>query len=108
MRISVPPRTRRPCRPREAPMSGLMRLYRQLPLGVRDRLRWIRFPAHYATVGALWRSSGGRVLSGPFKGMLWRKRNPHMAYLLGTQELELAPAVESLIGAGFRDLINVG
>ena len=86
----------------------LKRVYGKLPLHLRDRLRWMRFPRDHAAVAWLWRKSGGKVMSGPFAGMKWRKGNPHRAYILGTQEIELHPTIEGMIMEGFPDLVNVG
>lgn len=55
--------------------------------------------------------SGQRVMSGPFRGM----RVPEGAdagmmgrFLLGTHELELAPALERLAASGLRTIVNLG
>ncbi len=55
--------------------------------------------------------SGGRVLSGPFKGMTYVPNTVNSALgpkLLGSYEMELHAVVESIIAGRFECLINIG
>jgi hypothetical protein len=58
------------------------------------------------------RLSGGRVASGPFKGMKYLRKTSddahYAARLLGTYEMELAPLMESLTAKLFSRIIVVG
>lgn len=49
-----------------------------------------------------------RILSGPFEGMKFTIENPHLIKLLGTYELEIAPAIEKLREFHFTKIINIG
>jgi hypothetical protein len=57
------------------------------------------------------RAAGGKVLSGPFRGMRsLTSPDDFVDYtmLLGTYELELHPTIERVAGAGFRTIVDVG
>lgn len=57
------------------------------------------------------RRIGGRVLSGPFRGMRYVHEAVGSSYLpklLGTYELELHPVVDKLRGMGFGLVVDVG
>jgi hypothetical protein len=90
----------------------IYRSYRQLPEEIRGPARWFVAPLwHSACALVRWRA-GDTVLSGPFKGIrldLSPVSSRHlMGYLLGTQELELHPIIETIASAKYTTVINVG
>ena len=82
--------------------------YQRLPPQFRDRVRWIRHPVNSFVTTAIYRLAQHKVVSGPFKGMILVAEKPHLPYLLGTQELELHQAIETLVGLGLEKIVNVG
>ncbi len=85
-----------------------LRQYRRLPVAVRDRLRWLRFPILHFARAVTSANAHGRVVSGPFRGMRWPADVSCPRYLLGTQELELSKAIEALIATKPDLIANVG
>lgn len=83
-------------------------LYRKLPLWLRDRLRWIRHPRWSLVSTWIYYLAKGKVVSGPFAGMIIADPRPHLPYLLGTQELELHEHIERLIALKLDRIVNVG
>ncbi len=88
------------------------RRYRSLPPTIRAPLRRLALP-HWQLASYLVRmASGGRVVSGPFRGMALAlsplSRRHLCGYLLGSQECELHSVIETLIGRGYRTIVNVG
>jgi len=90
----------------------LYRSYRKLPASVRAPMRWVSMPRWYLALAYIRRVADGRVLSGPFAGMrleLSPVSSRHLlGYVLGTQELELRDAVESIVRRGYATIINIG
>jgi hypothetical protein len=97
---------------RNATAMRLYRSYRQLPEPVRAPARWLVAPLWHLSAAAVRQQSGDAVMTGPFKGMklqLSPISSRHLlGYLLGTQEMELHPAIETIIGRDYRSVINIG
>jgi hypothetical protein len=71
-------------------------------------LRWIGAP-RLALARALVRlAARGRVLTGPFRGMVMRHGMNWPPLALGVYERELHPAVDTLVARGFRRVVNFG
>jgi len=83
----------------------------RLPPGVRAAGRWVQGRARWGLARLLMSRSRGRVVHGPFRGMVLSD-SPYpgrlLRLLLGTHELELHQAIERLVAAGFRTIINCG
>ncbi|MFC7397617.1 hypothetical protein ACFQU1_10475 [Chelatococcus sp. GCM10030263] len=90
----------------------LYRYFRRLPERIRRPLAFIAMPRWHLATASVRRAADGRVLSGPFAGMRMEltqtSRRQLLGYLLGTQELELRPAIEQIIARGYRTILNVG
>ncbi|MFT2210266.1 hypothetical protein ACLJYM_00075 [Rhizobium giardinii] len=90
----------------------IYRSYRQLPEEVRAPARWLVAPLWHTACALVRRRATDAVLSGPFQGMkllLSPVSSRHLlGYLLGTQELELHPIVETVIRQNYGTVINVG
>jgi hypothetical protein len=83
-------------------------LYRALvPEGVRAQVRPLVYARDSIFRAALWRAAGGRVHTGPFRGLRLAPR-PYLPHLLGTYELELHPTLEALCTRKWTRLVNVG
>jgi len=91
---------------------GLYRSYRQLPEELRAPARWAVSPLWHSACAMVRRKAGDRVVTGPFKGMALRlspvSSRHLLGYLLGTQEIELHPIIETVIRQQHATVINVG
>jgi hypothetical protein len=59
----------------------------------------------------LWRMCGGKVMAGPFAGMLFTDRSTHGCHapkLLGCYEAELHPVVEAIVATPYQVIVNIG
>ena len=93
-------------------VATLRRWYHALvPFEVRRALRVNRFdPTRRARV-RLWRTTGGRVATGPFSGLLFNSRSPEDAYppvLLGSYESDVHEWLEREIARGWPAVVNIG
>lgn len=90
----------------------IYRSYRQLPEKIRAPARWLVAPLWHSACALVRRNAGDAVLSGPFQGMkldLSPVSSRHLlGYLLGTQELELHPVIETVVREEYSTIINVG
>ena len=90
----------------------LYQTYRQLPELLRAPARWAVAPLWHTACALVRQRTGDEVLTGPFQGMqlhLSPVSSRHLlGYLLGTQELELHPIIETIIQSGYRTVINIG
>lgn len=108
----LPPVVSRPAASSPPPATApLRRLYARIPLGIRDRVRWMKHPVRSALAQYVrWRARH-RIASGPFEGLRFPVSpydRHHLAYWLGTQEMELATVVERIVRTGCRTVLNVG
>ena len=78
-----------------------------IPEGVRARARPVVYARDSLFRLALWRAAGGRVHDGPFRGLRLAPR-PYLPHLLGTYELELHGALETLCERRWTRIVNVG
>ena len=99
-----------------------------LPLPVRNALRYLTHTGYRAMVrrqrargrqhrlvkeasSLLWELTGGRIASGPFRGMHYSNESVGSEWapkLLGTYELELWAVVEQIVKERPRQLIDIG
>jgi hypothetical protein len=90
----------------------LWRAYRRLPGTLRIPLRWAAFPTWEIASALVKKKAGDRIMAGPFKGMIIRlssaSSRDHLAYLLGTQELELFPTIKAIVAGNRDSVINIG
>jgi hypothetical protein len=97
---------------RNAAAMRLYRTYRQLPDPMRAPARWVVTPFWQIASTVVRRQSGNEVLAGPFRGMKLHlspvSSRQLLGYLLGTQELELRPSIETIIERRYPTLINIG
>jgi hypothetical protein len=93
-------------------MMRLYRTYRLLPESMRRPARWILTPHWQLLCASVRRRARNQVQSGPFAGMsleLTPLSNRNLlGYLLGTQELELHPVVETIIARNYARIVNIG
>ena len=92
--------------------AALRRLYHAVvPLGVRRALRLTRFTASRRARAGLWRSTGGRVAAGPFKGLRLQATTAgdcEAPVLLGSYECETHEWLEREVARGWATVVNVG
>jgi predicted O-methyltransferase YrrM len=86
--------------------------YRKLPNGLRRPIRYLAIP-HWLLATSLVRCAArNRVIRGPFRGMKLElsplSKTHHIGYILGTQELELNPLIDTIIARGYRSILNIG
>lgn len=90
----------------------IYRSYRRLPEGMRAPARWLVAPLWHTACALVRRTAGDAVLSGPFQGMKLDlspvSSRQLLGYLLGTQELELHPVIETVIRQDYATIINIG
>jgi hypothetical protein len=90
----------------------LWRAYRRMPDSIRVPLRWAAFPAWELASAMVRRAADNKVMMGPFEGMALHlsaaSNRDHLGYLLGTQEQELHPTIETIIAGNRDSVINVG
>lgn len=84
-----------------------------VPALARQRIRFtLRHPWYAATriAGQLvvQRLSGGRVVSGPFRGMEYRIPWPHLPALIGTYERELHHDIERVVALPIARVVVIG
>jgi len=88
------------------------RLYRRLPQGVRTPIRIAANPVWSGAVRLVLGRSRGRVVSGPFAGIVLDlspvSQRHLLSYLLGTTELEIRLAVERIVARGYGTILNIG
>lgn len=91
---------------------GAYRRYRLLPDGVRRPLRALLMPRWQLAAFLVRQAARRRAVAGPFRGMrieLSPLSSRHLlGYILGSQELELRPAIEAVVARGYRTMLNVG
>ena len=68
----------------------------------------LRSAVRLGTHALVRRQTDGRVVSGPFAGMWFGLRVPHLPAYLGTYELELEPVLAELARTPFDVVLNVG
>ena len=92
--------------------SATYRRYRLLPESVRGPLRALLMPRWQLAAFVVRHAAGQRAVAGPFQGMrieLSPLSSRHLlGYILGSQELELRQAIETVIVNGYRTILNVG
>src|SRR5579862_972179 len=88
------------------------RRYRYLPPGARRTLRVLMAPRWHLAASLVKRAAHRRVVAGPFRGMrleLSPLSGRHLlGYILGSQELELRPAIDAIVERCYRTILNVG
>jgi len=91
---------------------GVYRRYHSLPDSVRRPLRALFMPRWQLAAFLVRRTSRRRAVAGPFRGMrleLSPLSGRHLlGYILGSQELELRPAIDAIVERGYRTILNVG
>lgn len=92
---------------------GVYRNYRWLvPGSVRAPLRWLLTPQWHIATALIRAASRHRVVAGPFRGMQLElsplSQRHHIAYLLGSQELELRDPIERIVAKRYRKILNIG
>lgn len=92
--------------------NGVYRRYHLLPDSVRRPLRALFMPRWQLAAFLVRRASRHRAVAGPFRGMqleLSPLSSRHLlGYILGSQELELRPAIDAIVERGYRTIFNVG
>jgi hypothetical protein len=91
---------------------GAYRAYRRLPNGWRAPIRWLLTP-HWALLTALIRiAARQQVVAGPFKGtkLLLSAVSDRLlpSYILGSAELEIHRAIETLVARNYATILNIG
>jgi hypothetical protein len=93
-------------------LHRLYRRYRLLPEGARRPLRVLSAPRWHLAALLVRQSARHRAVAGPFRGMqieLSPLSGRHLlGYLLGSQELELRDAIDQVVAAGYRTILNIG
>jgi hypothetical protein len=90
----------------------IYRPYRNLPEPLRVPIRVLLTPKWHLGSYLVRLAARRRVVGGPFRGMVldlplaWQRHL--LSYFLGSQELELRPAIEAIIGRGYQTILNVG
>lgn len=91
---------------------GIYRRFHQLPDGVRQPLRALFMPRWQLAAFLVRHTSRRQAVAGPFRGMrieLSPLSSRHLlGYILGSQELELRPAIDTIVERGYRTILNVG
>ena len=92
--------------------SATYRRYRLLPESVRGPLRALLMPRWQLAAFLVRQAAGQRVVAGPFRGMrieLSPLSSRHLlGYILGSQELELRDAIDAIVAADYRTILNIG
>jgi hypothetical protein len=88
------------------------RRYRLLPDGIRRPLRALLMPRWQFAAFLVRHAARRRAVAGPFRGMriaLSPLSSRHLlGYILGSQELELREAIDSIIARSYRTIVNIG
>jgi hypothetical protein len=88
------------------------RRYRLLPDGIRGPLRALFMPRWQTAAFLVRHAARHRIVAGPFRGMritLSPLSSRHLlGYILGSQELELREAIETMIARRYRTILNIG
>jgi hypothetical protein len=88
------------------------RRYRSLPDGVRTPLRALLMPQWQLAAFLVRHAARRRAVAGPFRGMrieLSPLSSRHLlGYILGSQELELRAAIDSIVARDYRTILNIG
>ena len=88
------------------------RRYRLLPDSVRRPLRALLMPHWHGAAFLVRQASRSRIVAGPFRGMrigLSPVSSRHLlGYILGSQELELREAIETIVARDYRTILNIG
>ena len=91
---------------------GVYRRYHLLPDSVRRPLRALFMPRWQLAAFLVRYASRHQAVAGPFRGMrleLSPLSSRHLlGYILGSQELELRPAIDAIVERGYRTILNVG
>lgn len=91
---------------------GAYRRYRLLPDGVRTPLRALLMPQWQLAAFLVRHAARRRAVAGPFRGMRIElsplSSRKLLGYILGSQELELRAAIDSIVTRGYRTILNVG
>ena len=94
-------------------LARLHKLYRRLPSGFRKPVRWLVKPRKSLAMQVIRLVSHGKVVGGPFRGMIFNSSAPHtgafyVGFTAGSHEIETRPAVEEIIARRYSTILNVG
>ena len=93
-------------------LHRMYRRYRLLPEGARRPLRVLSAPRWHLATLLVRQAAHHRAVAGPFRGMQFElsplSGRHLLGYLLGSQELELRDAIDQVVAAGYRTILNVG
>lgn len=88
------------------------RRYRLLPDGIRRPLRALAMPRWQFAALLVRQAARHRIVAGPFRGMrimLSPLSSRHLlGYILGSQELELREAIDTVVARRYDTILNVG
>jgi len=85
----------------------LMKIARKMPAGIKDRLQPLKHPMDGWLIRRIHSISGNTVAQGPFKGLKYFGYH-EVAFLLGTYEKEVFPAIERILEGEYTDIVSIG